>query len=445
MVDALRGHSATIRLEKVERSNPFVAVWREFWLLISELALNLLNDWRYLVTAGTSETPIRSSEIATGQPRQATKIKAVHTTIQADEAASEMFQTPAVSLRQMNFSGEISLASSSQDESEDEGMELGVSASTSDHADAGTRSNMAVPVQGGAATQPAPLNAPRSAQGATSAHVPLPPVKRQARAAISGGRARGSSQGTQPQSVHHHTYHLALFVDYSRYFRKMLEVEVTNKKSERDLFNAIRTAYQAEKGLRRWWSWLSVRGVVALNFVKVRKTSPSTLKSSWLECDTNTRRKKKFTHISRLPPTYEVDNVQDPDVPPPAERRYEMRPNPPMSVPPHDPRRFMMHRFSSSRNCDLDSEDTWDHVPKRKDGKPSDDDGSVWGLYVIEGTDERYVATWVGLLCVFTIVFSAIWASFNGVQDAFAMGAWTFAMGTVTLVPIQISIALLGR
>ena len=122
-----------------------------------------------------------------------------------------------------------------------------------------------------------------------------------------------------------------------------------------------------------------------------------------------------------------------------------MRPNPPMSVPPHDPRRFMMHRFSSSHNCDLDSEDTWDHVPKRKDGKPSDDDGSVWGLYVIEGTDERYVATWVGLLCVFTIVFSAIWASFNGVQDAFAMGAWTFAMGTVTLVPIQISIALLGR
>jgi hypothetical protein len=122
-----------------------------------------------------------------------------------------------------------------------------------------------------------------------------------------------------------------------------------------------------------------------------------------------------------------------------------MKPNPPLSVPPHDPRRFMMHRFSSPFNCELNSEETWKHMPKRKDGKPSDDDGSVWGIYMLEGFDERLVAAWVGLLCVFTVVFSALWAVFHSVADAFAMGAWIFGMGAVLLATLQIAMALLEK
>lgn len=186
------------------------------------------------------------------------------------------------------------------------------------------------------------------------------------------------------------------------YTTKLLQLPITDLKSDNQLFDVLRSQYKSMRS--QWRSFISFRTLTSIRSVRFEMYKKS----------------------------QSVDIRKTDDIPPADHIEYKYAPVP-IDIIPHVGENQLMHFFHHPDHAE-DEPACLDLFPKKLRERFSVCSGKVtetgWGLHLVEGWDIR--KTWFVVFILFGLgssLWGILWAVFNkSIQDAFTISGFMAAL-----------------
>jgi hypothetical protein len=208
--------------------------------------------------------------------------------------------------------------------------------------------------------------------------------------------------------------YLLLCYNEGVYASKLLQIEVCGLQSDKELFQALKTAYRSIRG--KWRTLVLFRTLKGIRFVKFEMFRSQAV---------------------------DIRNSQiDKEILPPLERiEYIYKPAPAEVIPPVG-ENYLKHRLQHPDHAE-DDPVCLNRFPKKLREKLAICSGQLsevgWGLHLEEGWDHK--KTWIVGFVIFalgSIVWGVLWTVFeHSIQDAFAVSGYMIALAGLTIGFIQ--------